>query len=662
MKAPSARPQTPGEVDEEAAARKPDVAIGDDVFFNHPAGPMSGRVLAAGEHGATLDANGVVHKIKWPHIVGHKRRAPQHYQIAESGEDGHIVTDARGKRLFLLIPNEAHENPLMAKAAKGGVPFAGRPGLAKKTITDKTGKTTTVWTKTSKDQPKGRKKAAPDEPAAAKPGAAAPEGKAKPGESVQFQAGDFKGQGRVTSAGPKGANVQDGSGRTHKVDWDEINTTPDYAPRNEGEDDKSYAKRVVDKMPQPNHLPEDHDKYFKNTENATNVPIDKLHSTKSDEENQQGGDNSPKRMQAALHGKLGKRDPITVTPHPDKPGHYHVQDGNGTYTGAKAAGWKTMPVNIKTVAEHEADLKAKELAKAVIDPKDPKYVGLPPKAEQPSNDKWELINLSKEGLDQLKDWLNRGKGIASKAGCKTMTKGPNEVTSEEWQEPGGMLFIAKLKTEGRKGMYRAEQKVAGYGGNWNRLTDIVRCTIAVDSLDDMHKIMKSLDASGMKVAQTPKNRFLKPTDEGYMDVNLVVTLDNGTHAEVQLNVKDMMRAKNDGHHYYEITRVIDEKYEKRKASPKVAKDGWHPDDQDAHDAAKTDEEKQAIEQKYDAKPAQTKTPRDKWEPADREKHAAAYNKQKEIYGKAYSDHIKKYYGGDESKMIKSARMVLLFFR
>jgi hypothetical protein len=93
----------------------------------------------------------------------------------------------------------------------------------------------------------------------------------------------------------------------------------------------------------------------------------------------------------------------------------------------------------------------------------------------------------------------------------------------------------------------------------------------------------------------------------------------------------------------------------------VTKESWHPDDQDAHDAATKDEEKHAIEQKYEAKPAQTGVPEEKWEPAEREEYIAAYNKQKEIYGKAYSDHIKKYYGGDESKLIKAQQRVILLF-
>jgi hypothetical protein len=608
MQQPSTKPAPkPGEVDEEAAARKPDVQVGDEVFFNHPAGPMSGRVTAAGEHGATIDAAGVTHKIKWPHIVGHKKRAEQHYTIAESGEDGHIVTDQRGRRIFLLIPNQATEDPLMAKAV--GTPYQGRAGLSKKIITEKTtGRQVTHYVKTSKDEPKGRKKAAPDE------AGGVPKDAPEVGSDVSFKAGDFAGKGKVVSSGPQGATVRDSTGRDHQVHWGEIDEKPNYAPRNEGENDKGYAKRVVDHMPPPRKLPEEHEKYF-DTKGAATVPMENLHSTKTDEENKEGGDNAPKRMQAAAHGMLAKRPPISVEPHPTKKGHYNVMDGNGTFTAAKKAGWKHMPVNIMGAGAAKADARAKELAKAVIDPADPKYAGLPVKATQPSNEKDELLKLSAAGLEELKDWLNRNKGVASKAGCRSMTKGPDDVTDEEWAQPGGMLFIATLKTASAKGMIRAQQKVDGKGGNWNTLTDIVRCTIATDSLDDMHALMKSLDASGMKVAQQPKNRFLKPTDEGYMDINLVVTMNNGTQAEVQLNVKDMMKAKNDGHHFYEITRVIDEKYEKRPDREQVL-----PPD---------------------------------WEPGDYDEHQAAYKEQVRIYGKAYADHIQKYYGGDESKMVKS---------
>ena len=107
-----------------AAEPRPDVIPGDEVFFNHPSGPLSGKVVACGQHGVTLKTGKIIHKIKWPHILGHKKRNSQAYQITDSGEDGHLVTDASGKRRYIGIPNEAHADPLVAKAARPGGPFS----------------------------------------------------------------------------------------------------------------------------------------------------------------------------------------------------------------------------------------------------------------------------------------------------------------------------------------------------------------------------------------------------------------------------------------------------------------------------------------------------------------------------------------------------------
>src|SRR6266403_1005211 len=126
----SKKPAKPGE--DPAADQKPDVIPGDEIFFNHPSGPLAGKVIACGEHGATIRVGDVTHKIKWPHILGHKKRQPQGYRIADSGEDGHLVVDEGGKRRYLAVPNEAHEDQLVAKAEKPGSTFGGKPGLQKK--------------------------------------------------------------------------------------------------------------------------------------------------------------------------------------------------------------------------------------------------------------------------------------------------------------------------------------------------------------------------------------------------------------------------------------------------------------------------------------------------------------------------------------------------
>lgn len=120
---------------------------------------------------------------------------------------------------------------------------------------------------------------------------------------------------------------------------------PNWEPRLPNETDKQYAKRVIDKGVAPKRLPEDHKRYF-NVEKANikKLPLSKLHPSKID--NEQGGENGRKRMEAAYHGVLSRRDPITVFPHPEKEGHFIIDDGNGTYTSAKLLGWSSLPVEV----------------------------------------------------------------------------------------------------------------------------------------------------------------------------------------------------------------------------------------------------------------------------------------------------------------------------
>lgn len=582
------------------------VCPGDLVFFNHPQGPMSGKVTAAGKHGAHIQTGKVQHKIYWKHVVGLKKRVAQNYNAVESGEDGHIVEDASGQRRFVMVPNEAREDPMVAKALGAGGKVAGRPGLTQKEITDKTGRHQKKWVRANKDQPKERKKAAPEE--AEKP-------QHKAGDKVKFTAGAFHGEGEVVGQpGRDGAHVRDAQGRDHKIKWDEIHGPqnvhkPDYAKRDDSESDKDYAKRAVDTQEAPDHLPEEHGKYF-NTDKAKTVGVDKLHASKSEGERKESGDNSSKRMAAAYHGALSKRDPIAVAAHPTKPGHFNIVDGNGTYTAAIKHGWKNLPVNVVDVHEH----KAAALAKAAADPT--KFAQLPPKAAQPAKDQGQLFELAPQALKELQDWLDRGKGIASQHGFATMTKAPEEVTPAEWEKPGGMLFIAPIKSEQRS----AEKVQADYGGDWSRLTDVVRCTIAADDLNGVADMIKALEGQGMEVAQRPKNKFLKPSAQGYRDINFVIKMPNGCMAEVQCNVKDMLRAKNEAHPHYEKSRSIEAKYTQNGALADMST--WAPEDQKAYSESE------------DAQVA--------------------------LYEKAWLDHVKKHYGDDDSKMIKSHRKVLLF--
>ena len=97
---------------------------GDEVYFHRAGQPVSGKVVAAGRHGCTVDHGGKHHKLKWEHLVGHKKRAPQRYTVLEEGEDGLIVADGTGRKRYVGIPPEARaeqlalEDQVIAKKAK----------------------------------------------------------------------------------------------------------------------------------------------------------------------------------------------------------------------------------------------------------------------------------------------------------------------------------------------------------------------------------------------------------------------------------------------------------------------------------------------------------------------------------------------------------------
>ena len=453
---------------------------------------------------------------------------------------------------------------MKAKPIKNGM------GLHQEMRVDRTGRRENRWVKGAEAKPAPRQ-AAHEEPQQQ----AAP--KAKVGESVAFEAAGVQGKGKIVAAGKDGATVKDGEGKEHPVYWHEMKAAepakPDYAPREAGENDKAYAKRVVDKGEAPTHLPEEHERYF-NTEGSTKVPIANLHSTKTDEENQQGGDNGPKRMLAAYHGALGKRDPITVMPHKDQEGHYEVVDGNGTMTSAKKLGWQHLPVKVVNREEGGRQMReahAQDLAKATVHSLT-SGGELPKEARQPVNDERSLYRVSKRGLADMKQWLDEGNGICDQLGHTTMQVGPDDA---DMGKPGGMLFIAPLK-----GKKRARQKVRDdYGGDWSKLLDTVRCTIAVDTLDDLHKTAEALKAGGLQLAKKPKDRMTKPTAEGYRDIMMNVRLKNGMVAEVQLHLKSMLPAKTIGHHHYNVTRELIGKH--GDTNPV----NWPPEDNHAYSAA-----------------------------------------------------------------------------
>lgn len=165
--------------------------------------------------------------------------------------------------------------------------------------------------------------------------------------------------------------------------------------------------------------------------------------------------------------------------------------------------------------------------------------------------------------------IDTGKGLDKALGATVAHPGSAEEFRKALDTPGPIVIVAPLK-----GANRAAEKVAAdYGGDWSRLHDSVRATVAVDTVAEipgtMEKLRAELEARGWKVAKTPKNRFETPTPNGYRDIMINVVNQDGLIGEVQIHVKAMTKAKEDGHKLYEEQRSIEGKalLEKRDMTP-----------------------------------------------------------------------------------------------
>lgn len=120
---------------------------------------------------------------------------------------------------------------------------------------------------------------------------------------------------------------------------------------------KKYMKRAIDTLPSPESLPFAPERFFDVGEDTQLIPVSQIVSSKTDEENQKGGSNAPKRFLAAYDGILQPREPIAIKANPD--GTYTVIDGNGTLTAFKQYGWESIPADVYE-SEQAFEDRAKE--------------------------------------------------------------------------------------------------------------------------------------------------------------------------------------------------------------------------------------------------------------------------------------------------------------
>ena len=151
--------------------------------------------------------------------------------------------------------------------------------------------------------------------------------------------------------------------------------------------------------------------------------------------------------------------------------------------------------------------------------------------------------------DQLK-WLDHGEGIDKAIGATVVRGDQREMP--DFNKPGPLVMIGPIKK-----MERSKEKVeSDYAGDWSRLIDVVRASIAVDHPDQIPDLLNKLRASGMQIARRPNDRFSHPTEAGYRDLSLSVRYPNGHIGELQLHLKEILKVKEQAHSIFKQTRTI----------------------------------------------------------------------------------------------------------
>lgn len=121
---------------------------------------------------------------------------------------------------------------------------------------------------------------------------------------------------------------------------------------------------------------------------------------------------------------------------------------------------------------------------------------------------------------------------------------------------------AKPILPGLKGVPRTIDKIrADYAGDPARMKDILRGTLEVSDLGSAESIIAGIARNFEVLPQASRNLLdpaAKPID-GYRDAKFNVRLENGTVAEVQVNVPEMLAAKKKAHGLYEERSTLERK-------------------------------------------------------------------------------------------------------
>ncbi len=110
-----------------------------------------------------------------------------------------------------------------------------------------------------------------------------------------------------------------------------------------------------------------------------------------------------------------------------------------------------------------------------------------------------------------------------------------------------------------KTIERAMEKIEGdYGGDHSKISDLVRGRIVVDSPEQVEAIRAYLAENAEELGiEQMKDRFAKPSDTGFRDINMKLRLPGGHVAEFRVEHRGVMEAAKNTHEPYERVQEIE---------------------------------------------------------------------------------------------------------
>ncbi|WP_280235524.1 toxin glutamine deamidase domain-containing protein [Nocardia cyriacigeorgica] len=103
---------------------------------------------------------------------------------------------------------------------------------------------------------------------------------------------------------------------------------------------------------------------------------------------------------------------------------------------------------------------------------------------------------------------------------------------------------------------RAEDKIAGYGGNVSRLTDLVGAKIVFNSVADIYRAADLLASDERIEIVDFDDRFSEPVGSGYRDLQMKVRMPDGHIAELRLHLSHIDEVADYEHALYEGRRDL----------------------------------------------------------------------------------------------------------